>query len=278
MPAGRPARRPRPGAAAAGPLARRPVREYRPPMKRFLKWSLLAAGVLLVALAVGLQFFLGAIVVSGVNRYGPAITHTAVSLAGANLSPFTGAGTLRGLQVGNPPGWSATPALALASVRVRLRPFSVLGDHIVIDEITVDGPEFDYETRFVTSNLGDLTKQLEGNAAAHGAPSAATTRSGQPIRFEVHRLVLQNARVRVAAIGQSVTVPVPDLTLTDLGTREGGITPEQFSAAVMRRVTASLATAVGQSALKLGPAEQSATERIGEGIKAVKGLFSGRKK
>src|SRR5689334_20215807 len=130
-------------------------------MKKIL---LFGVGSLLVLALVGyvvMQFFLGSIVKAGVNKFGPTITQTKVQLNGANISPLSGEGTLTGLSVGNPKGWSDQNAFNLGQVHVDVEPFSVLGDHIVINEIIIDKPEFLYETKIVASNIGDLLKNIE---------------------------------------------------------------------------------------------------------------------
>ena len=109
-------------------------------------------GILLVAY-IGLSFFLGSVVKAGVNSFAPKLTQTSVELKGAHISPFTGSGTLTGLTVGNPEGWSESNAVSLGKIHVDVQPFSIFGDHIVINEIIIDQPEFLYETKVIASNI-----------------------------------------------------------------------------------------------------------------------------
>jgi Mrp family chromosome partitioning ATPase len=72
---------------------------------------------------------------------------------------------------------------------------------------------------------------------------------------------------------------MPDLTLTDLGTKEGGITPDQLVFAVMKSVTASIVTATAKAAAdiaKTGGA--TAAESVKQVGGAIKNLFGGEKK
>ncbi|MFI5357539.1 MAG: hypothetical protein ACHQ4G_09405, partial [Opitutales bacterium] len=143
---------------------------------------------LLVVAYIGLTFFLGSIVKAGVNKFGPKLTQTKVELAGAQISPLTGSGTLTGLFVGNPAGWHSDHAFYLGKIHVSIEPLSLLGDHIVIDEITIDQPEFVYETKIVASNIKDLLKNIESFSGSGG--QAATTKSGKPIKFVVKKFRL----------------------------------------------------------------------------------------
>ena len=115
----------------------------------FMKKLYVIGGILLVVL-VGVYvvgaFFLGSIVRSGVNSFGPKLTQTRVELTEANISPFTGSGSLRGLSVDNPKGWTAGRAFYLGKVSIDLQPMSIFGDFVVIIELVIDQPEFCYET------------------------------------------------------------------------------------------------------------------------------------
>ncbi|HVS53188.1 MAG TPA: hypothetical protein VHD62_12600 [Opitutaceae bacterium] len=248
-------------------------------MKKFLVYGGLAVLLVLLVGYITLQFFLGSIVQAGVNKFGPAITQTKVELKGANVSPLSGQGTLTGLSVGNPTGWSAGNAFYLGTVHIDMEPFSVFRDHIVINEITIDQPEFTYETKIVASNIGDLLKNIEqatgGNKAAE--PNA---KNGQPIKLVVKKFVLRNGKVTVGVAGAGgMTLPMPPVELTDIGTKENGVTPAGLAFAVMRSVTTSVVAASTQGMTKLGgtsgAAAADAAKQAGE---AIKNLFGGKKK
>lgn len=205
-------------------------------MKKFL---ILLGGVagLGVLVVVVLAFSLGSIVKAGVNRFGPPITKTKVELAGARISPLTGNGTISGLTIGNPPGWQSEKAIYLGQAHISMAPFSIFGDHIIVNEILVDQPEFVFETKIFSSNLQDLLKNIVASTGAGaGAVETAKSKSGQPIRFAVKLFRLQNGKVTISLGPSTTVVPLPPLTLTDLGTENGGITANQLAAIVMQRV------------------------------------------
>ena len=129
-------------------------------MKKLALGLGLGIAALLVAGYIAATYFLGHIVVAGVNAFGPRLTQSKVALAGATLSPFTGSGTLRDLAVANPKGWSENDAFRLGHIHVDIVPSSLFGSHILIEEITIDRPEFLYETKLVSSNIKDLLKNL----------------------------------------------------------------------------------------------------------------------
>lgn len=239
---------------------------------------------ILAVLALGtyicLNFFLGSVVTAGVNRFAPMLTQTKVELKSANISPFSGKGTLNGLVVGNPKGWSDANLCSLGKVHLDVVPFSILGDHVVINEIEIDAPEFNYETKIIASNVADLLKNIESvmGSAKTGA-AQPTAKNGQPIKFEVKKFRLTNGKVRLGLAGTGMTLPMPPIELTDLGTKEGGITPDQLVFAVMKSVTASVVTATAQAAGQLGKTGGAATvEGAKQAIEGIKGIFGGSKK
>lgn len=228
----------------------------------------------LLGVYLGLTFFLGSIVKAGVNSFGPKLTQTRVELAGANIMPLSGKGTLSGLAVGNPKGWSEGNAFYLGKIQIDVAPLSLFGDHVVINEISIDGPEFLYETRIVASNIKDLLKNIEAFTG-----STAETKSGQPIKFEVKKFRLTGGVARLGVGAAALPVPLPPVAMDDLGVKEGGISPDQLVGAVMKNVLSSIvsgtAGALTQAGGTAGAASlektKDAAKKAGDSIKKLFG-------
>ena len=247
-------------------------------MKKLLTYSVLIVLVLLLGLYFTMQYFLGDIVKSAVNKFGPSLTQTKVVLDGANISPLSGMGTLSGLSVGNPAGWSPVDAFRLGKVHVSMEPFSLMKETIIINEIVVEQPEFFYETKIVSSNVSDLMKNIEQSMGS-GKAAEPKTKDGKPIKMIVRKLVLKAGRVTLGVGGQAMTIQLPEIDMTDVGVKEGGITPAQLSVAVMRHITPQIVAASMQALSKsggmAGAAAAEGAKQVGE---AIKGLFGGEKK
>ena len=114
-----------------------------------------------IAAVVLVSMNLGKIVTAGVNRFGPSLTQTTLTLDSATISPFNGVGTLNRLVVGNPKGWSENPLCSVAKIHIDIVPSSLTGDHIIINEVTIEAPEFNYETKIIASNVNDLLKNID---------------------------------------------------------------------------------------------------------------------
>ena len=235
------------------------------------KTLLIVAGgvlVVLVILYVVADFFLGSLVKAGVNRFGPGMTQTSVVLAGAQISPLSGQGTLTGLVVGNPPGWAQKAAFSLGKIHLAVAPSSVFTDTIVINEIEIDDPVFDYETRFVSSNIGELLSRINGRKASDGPQ--ATTKSGQPIKFIVKHLVLNGGKVTVGIGPTALTLPMPPIELHDLGASTGGMSSLELTQTIMRALTESVVSATTHAAGQIGSA---LTGAAADKVKSLQGLF-----
>jgi uncharacterized protein involved in outer membrane biogenesis len=246
-------------------------------MKKVLIYGTLGVLILAIGLYITMQYFLGSIVKAGVNKFGPSITQTKVELQGANISPLSGDGTLTGLAVGNPQGWTPGDAFRLGKVHINLEPFSVFKDYIVINELTIEKPEFVYETKVVASNIGDLLKNIEQSMGGNKAD--VKTKDGKPIKLVVKKLVLKDGQVTLGMAGAAMTMPMPPINLTDIGVKEGGVTPAELAFAIMRSVTTSVVAASTQALTKVGGTTGAAAAEGAKQIgSAIKGIFGGDKK
>jgi hypothetical protein len=226
-------------------------------MKKLLK--VLAVLLLLGVIAVvAIGFFLGPIVTKAVNTVGPRVTGTKVELAGAKISPLTGGATLVGLFVGNPEGWTGDKALSLGELRASIQTTSLLGDHILVNEVFIDGPEFVYEKRLLGgTNIDALLKQIEqntGGGTKQPAPTDPEAAPAKPLKFAIKSFRLQNAKASLILAGRTVSVPLPPLTIENLGVEEGGITADQVAAKVLERVLVQIAEAAAGAVKDLGGA------------------------
>ncbi len=239
---------------------------------RIMKKTLLIIGVAVLVLVLatyfGGMFFLGSALRATVNSVGPRITKSKVELAGASVSPLSGSGSLIGLAVGNPAGWSGGNALYVGRVRFGIEPRSLFHPTVVIDELTIEQPEFVYETRIISSNIGDLMKNIE---QAVGSNAEATPgRKEPPRKFIVKHFRLDHGKVTVGVGPAAVALPIPAIDLTDLGVAEGGLTSSQLAFAVFQQVVPNIISATTGAATTIGgtmgAAASDAVKRAGDSL------------
>jgi hypothetical protein len=234
------------------------------------KYVILLAVVLLL---VGTFFFLGSIlgtaVTSTVNTIAPQVTGTKVTLGSALISPFNGSGALHDFYVGNPEGFSDGKAFSCGKVHVQAKISSVLSDTIVIDEIAIEAPEFIYETKLTSSNIGKI---LDNVNKFVGSP-AADEKAGQQKKIILKHFILEKAVVTISAAGASYPVPVPTLELHDIGVAKGGVLPAEAAAEVLKQVLASVSKAAVAAIAKnpglLGKEAEDTVKKITGGLKGI---------
>lgn len=244
--------------------------------------------VLLVVIGLVVVFFsLNSIVKKAVETIGPKMTQVDVTLGAADISPFSGSGKLSKLIVGNPQGYTTPFAMKMDSIKVSVQLGSVTKDVIVVNEINVQAPEITFDGSLSGNNLSKLQENLSSSSTAStSAPSnTVQTPSGpkQEKKLIVKDLVVQNAKVHlnltVLGLGKSIsaTVPIPDIHLQNVGTAQGGVTPEQLCDELMKQVQSeSLAAAkdAATSALKgLGDIGQKGASALTNATKGIGNLF-----
>lgn len=224
---------------------------------------------LLVAAYLVVIFFLGSIVTSAVNRFGPAIADTSVKLTAAHISPFSGEGDLDTLVVGNPPGWSASDAATFKKIHVSVVPSSLFTSHIIIRELVFDSPVFDYETKFVKSNIGQLVSNLQGQKGNQAAE--AKTKNGETIRFEIDHLVIKGGSVHLGVAGMhEITLSMPPVDYRDLGKGSGGVTSTELAALIGQTLLTDI---VQESSRAVGKVVPAGTDVLKNAGGALQGLF-----
>ena len=208
-----------------------------------MKSTKLVILLVLLAVCLGGYFYAGDLLgrgaVPAVNKYGPPLTGTQVTLGGAHLSPFTGSGSMKALFVGNPTGFKTAKAFSVGRTALRVKPLSLLSNTIEVDEVIVEQPEFIYETKLISSNLGTILDNIMRNSGAKNQPtppSAPTAEGGSTKKLIIRHFVLEGATVTVVVGEATLTVPLARLELNDIGAAKGGATPAEVAAEIMPKV------------------------------------------
>lgn len=232
---------------------------------KILKRLILILVIILIGLVVFLRYFGGATIKQAVNTGGPMVLGVPVSLQDAKLRPLAGHIHLAGLHVGNPEGFKTDGIFDLGSIDVELDTHSLLGDTIRITKIEIKDPKITMERGLTKSNLGALLEKLEGDAKAEPKkePSAEQTAKTQKDgkKVIVDKISISGAQLNLSITGMqglAAPLPLPPLTLRDLGKESDGTSFTQVITDVVKAILGS-ATQVAVGAGKL----------VGEGAKAV---------
>jgi hypothetical protein len=227
------------------------------------------AGLLIIAIGAGiwLASSLDSLVKSAIETYGPEITGVSVKVGSVRLSPTSGQGTIKGLRLGNPPGFKTGQALALSEISVMLDPASVARDVILIREILVSGADISYEKVGNTTNLETIQRNVDNymRKFSGGQPAAA----GPQKKMIIDSLIIQSSKVNLTAgltAGSTITVPLPDVRLRDIGRKSNGATAGEVVRQVIGAITANVTRAAASA---LGAVKKGA----GKAIDSVRGIF-----
>jgi hypothetical protein len=235
--------------------------------------------VLLVIVALAIVFFnLNSIVKKGVETVGPQLTKVDVRLGAAKLSPMNGNGELSKLFVGNPEGYKTPSAIEVGNIKVAVQLSSALSDTIRVDEVNIQAPIITFEGGIGGNNLSQILKNLEG--APEDVPP---TPEGKPAseggkKFFVKDVVVNGGKINVNITGlggKTMTIPLPPIHLTNIGSEENGVTAAQLCKELLKPIIASAMKsgmeAIGGDNLKaLG---NDASEKAGKTVEGLKGLF-----
>ena len=156
-------------------------------MKKLIIRLLIALVVVVILAVLAMGLFLDEAIKRGVETFGPKLTKVDIKLQSVNLSLLSGAGTIKGLVVGNPEGYKTPSAISVGEATLALKPGSLLSDKIVIKTIKVQAPEITFETDLKHNNLntdsieraGGYGRREQGNRQTPGTGSAQGSEAGQ---------------------------------------------------------------------------------------------------
>jgi len=214
-------------------------------MKKIILGVLIAFVVVVLIVVLSISLFLDGAVKRAVETAGPSLTKVEVKLQSVNLSLVSGSGKLKGLVIGNPQGYKTSSAIEVGAAGLSLKPGSVFSDKVIIRAINFDAPEITYETDFKGNNLSTILANMDAATGGHGQPAQPQAAKAAR-RFQVDDLLITGGKVRVsitALSGQSVTVPLPLIHLTDLGQGPEGITAAELAKLVVQEVEKAAAQA-----------------------------------
>ncbi len=223
--------------------------------------------VLFVVAMLVVGTHLGDIVKAGMESAGPKVTQTTLTVNTVNVSLLAGSAGVKGFILGNPEGYQAPQSISFSNAAISLVPGSVLSDKIVIHSIEVRAPEITFEGNPLgANNLTKIMANVKGTTSATPAaagspaetPAPATAPAGEKKpgkKLEVDDFLIAGATVHANLTGllsKQVTLTLPDIHLTNLGTGADGITAADLTQRVLGEITAQTIQTLISSATQMG--------------------------
>ena len=152
---------------------------------------------------------------------------------------------------------------------------------MVAPEITFEG------TLGTKNNLGKIMENVEKatGGAKETKPDGKPADSGAARKFQVDDFLISGAKVNVSMTmlgGKAVTVSIPDIHFSDLGTGPEGITAAELTKKVLSQVNAETLKAVEKAVAELGAqateiikgaAGKEVTNALDKATKGINDLF-----
>ncbi len=190
---------------------------------------------LIVVLAVGAFVYLlnniNDIVKDVIESEGTRVTQTAVTVGSVDIQLREGRGELRGLVIANPEEFSADEAFRADQLVLQIKPTSIAGDVIIIEDVVISGVTVTAEQKGLTTNLQTLLKSVQ---EAAGSSSEETTTEGNDIRLMIEKLRFADSSVNLITENHGTyPIKLPGLEQSNIGNAETGLTPAQLAKAIL---------------------------------------------
>ena len=249
-------------------------------MKTLIKVGVIAILLIVAAVAV-LSFYLDSMIKAGVEAVGPKITGTAVKLDGVSLSLLSGQARLKGLVVGNPPGFQTERSFKLADAKVKVDLKTALSNKLVIEEILIDGPEITYEGSSSGSNISKIQENVTAFGKSVTPKDAAESKSPKKDptqkKVQINHFIVKNAQLNASTsmLKGKTTVSMPDIYLKDIGKDSGGVTVQtaatEVFAAINKSVVQSVSRGAEEAVKSIGSEAEKSSSKAVEGLKGLLG-------
>ena len=210
-------------------------------MKKLLSVAAVILGVLIVGLIV-LSYTIDGIVKSNIESTGSKMLNTPVEVDDVGISIFDGTGTIDGISIHNPEGFSDNPAVKLQQISMTIDLSTLLSDTVVIKDIKINSPELYFEQKVNGNNLNTLRDNLGGTS-----PSGSN--------LVVDHLLVENGLVELSAdLGGEETTAKAEFErfeLTGIG-RKNGNTMDQTMRQILEPILAkAVQVAIQEGLLEL---------------------------
>ncbi len=237
-------------------------------MKKALKIitkTLLWLVVLVVVALLTLPLWVSPVVRTAANRITPNYTGTYFNLGAFGLNPYSGHLHVGSVQLDNPKGYRPAKAVTLGNLDVDVDMSTVLSETIVIRDIVVKDLFISLASKDGTNNFAAIaayaTKDKE-ESEEKAEKDETSTKSERKVVID--RIRLEGVSVQY----EMIKLPLPTITLTDIGRESDGVGFEDAWMAIWESIQKS-ATTVGDGLVNLG------TSVLTEGANSIGAVADG---
>lgn len=197
----------------------------RTPYSRMIRKIVIGILALTVACILTTVFFFDAIASRVISTAGTRVLGVTTTVRSTHLGLLDGKSSVSGLKLAEPNGFGDGPMISVETASVTAGLSKLLGDDIVIDELSIDG---------VTVNLVEVKGQVNLQVVATNLTSTDTKEEATPApatqgdksagTVTIRQLKVTNIKVfatgdTVLVGSKPVAVTIPDILISDIGTK-----------------------------------------------------------
>lgn len=236
--------------------------------------------VLAVVAVLTLPLTIGPIVKTVASVGGTKVLGAAVSVGSVKLSPLAGDLVISQVKVGNPQGYSDKNAFEVEKVEIGLDMKSLMGDTVWVKKIQIDAPGIVFESKDGKSNFDTILAHAKKTSDEKKIKEIGKdTKPGKKVVIETFSL--NDAKVSYASnltLGKAVTLPLPSVTLKNIGKASGGVTLVDAVTEIIKSVLGGITQAAtgvagvtGDLLKDVGGAAGDAAKGASDALKNVSG-------
>ena len=206
--------------------------------------------ITLGGIILGTPLFLDKAIKDGVEKFGPKLTGSPITLGKVSLNILTGSGEITGITIGNPKGFKSDHAISLKKIRFAVEPKSLLSDKIQIREILVDSPAIAYETSLKGTNINRIMTNIQAATNTKNKKSDPESEKKEGKKFIIDDFLITNGQIRMSATilnDEALILVLPEVHLQDLGKESGGASEGDISRQIFEELNKGVGLAVSKS-------------------------------
>lgn len=240
-------------------------------MKRKSRLIVALAVVIAVTIA-GIFLFVAnvdSLVKSAVEKYGSRATATDVTVVSVKIGLREGSGSITGLSIGNPKGFSTPSAFSLRELTIRLDTSTLTKDPVVIEQIKVSAPRVVYEiNKAGKANINAIRNNL--SAYGNTGKPARTGETNEGKRLLIRRLIIEEGEMEIHLAlkpGKPLRARIGRMEMQNVGGK-GGSTPGEIAVQALRPLVEGAIKAAARAGVKsyLGQEAEGLKERVKEEV------------
>ncbi|MEI7900453.1 MAG: AsmA family protein [bacterium] len=220
---------------------------------------------LLLIVALTLPLTIGPVVKAAAKVGGPAALGVPVSVGDVKLRPLLGILTITQVKIGNPEGYSKNESFAVEKVEIRLKTVSLFSDTVVVKKVLIDAPAIGFESKDGKSNFDTMLANAKKNATEQNAKKTEEKRTSK--KMVIEEFTLQGAKISYTSavtFGTPLTLPLPSLTLRDIGKASGGATAADALTEIVNGIVGGLTKAVSDMGKAAGDVLKGSLKGAGD--------------